>query len=111
MEHPELVDGEERSSVLLGKSSKRKHALIWEYGRNNSFFSFPKAPNKSPALACRDGNWKLLMNADKTQIELYDLNTDKNESNNLATIYPDIVNRLSQQIVKWLTNLPEYDKK
>lgn len=105
------LDGEDRSTVLLGKASKRKNALIWEYGRNNAFFSFPKAPDKSPALACREDNWKLLMNADKTSIELYDLHTDKNELNNLAAKHPEIVNRLSKQLLNWWTTLPPYEEK
>lgn len=101
-------DGEEKSSVLLGTPSGRKQALVWEYGRNNSFFSFPKAPNKSPALACKEDNWKLLMNADNTDIELYDLDTDKRESKNLAAKYPELVSRLSNKILSWWKGLPPF---
>ena len=108
---PQFFDGEDRSTVLLGRASKRKHALIWEYGRNNAFFSFPKEPNKSPALACRKDNWKLLMNADKTGIELYNLRNDKNETKNLAAEHPAVVKKLSVQLLNWWTSLPPFEKK
>src|SRR6185503_13345707 len=56
-------DGQDRSAVLLGKSSVRKGPLFWEYGRNETAFAYPKAPDRSPNVAVRDGKWKLLINA------------------------------------------------
>src|SRR5262249_4376208 len=73
-------DGEDRSAALLGAPAKgRARPLFWEYGRNEKFFAYPGAKNgagerdRSPNVAVRDGDWKLLVNADGGAAELYDL--------------------------------------
>ncbi len=106
LENDEQFDGENRAGVLLGEASPREKPLIWEYGRNNSYFNFPKAPNRSPALAYREGSWKFLMNPDKTSIELYDLTHDRSESDNIAKQHPDLVKRFSETLLSWWQSLP-----
>ena len=41
-------------------------------------------------MAVRDGDWKLLVNADGTGAELYDLAADPREARNLAADKPDV---------------------
>ena len=48
----------------------------------------------------RDGNWKLVSYYDK-RWELYDLDGDRSESNDLAKRHPEIVKRLNQAYVNW----------
>ena len=48
----------------------------------------------------RDGNWKLVSYYDKSW-ELYDLDEDRSESNDLAKRRPEIVKRLDQAYSKW----------
>jgi N-acetylgalactosamine-6-sulfatase len=57
-------------------------------------------------LAIRDGRWKLLMNPDRSRIELYDIPKDPTELDNLAAQHPNVVKKLSQQLLKWQKTLP-----
>lgn len=104
----EQFDGEDRAGVLLGDASPREKPLIWEYGRNNAFFNFPKEPNRSPALAYREGSWKFLMNQDKSSIELYNLANDRNESKNIAEHHPNLVAKFSEKLSLWWQALPRF---
>jgi arylsulfatase A-like enzyme len=100
-------DGKDESQVLLGKSSKKSRTLYWEYGRNNESFSFPKGRDRSPNLAIREGNWKLLMNFDGTGIELYNLETDKNETTNLVSKNPKLAEKLKTKLLAWRNSMPK----
>src|SRR5690606_20260960 len=60
LEVDEPFDGENRAMVLRGEASPRKNPLLWEYGRNNAFFNFPQAPNRSHSFTYREGLWKFL---------------------------------------------------
>ena len=100
-------DGKDKSHVLLGKSSKERRTLYWEYGRNNESFSFPKGLDRSPNLAIREGNWKLLMNFDGTRTELYNLETDSRETNNLVSENPKMAEKLKTKLLKWRKSLPK----
>jgi arylsulfatase len=50
--------------------------------------------------AVHDKNWKLVSLRDKSW-ELYDMTTDRTELNNLATQYPDVVQKLSTRWNHW----------
>ena len=99
-------DGEDLSAALLGKPAARTKPLFWEYGRNNTSFFFPDAPDRSPNVAMREGNWKLLINADGTAAELYDLAADPNETKNLAAEKPDIAKRMTEATLAWRKAMP-----
>jgi arylsulfatase A-like enzyme len=99
-------DGQDLSNVFLGKSATRKHAMFWEYGRNNTSFNYPHGRDRSPNVAVRDGNWKLLINADGTGAELYDLARDRNEETNVAESNPKVTRRLSKAALDWRKSLP-----
>ena len=101
------LDGEDRTSVWLSHASTRVAPLFWEYGRND-FFSFPKEVNRSPILAMREGKWKFLMNVDETNMELYDLQKDKQERQNLADMHPRLVQRYKNALSNWRNNLPKF---
>jgi arylsulfatase A-like enzyme len=99
-------DGEDLSPALLGKAVTRTKVLFWEYGRNDKSFAFPKGADRGPAVAVREGNWKLLVNADGTRAELYDLAADPNEARDLAGTRPDVARRLTALAVAWRKSLP-----
>jgi hypothetical protein len=80
--HP--LDGEDVSDVLLGKDRPRTKSLMWEW----RFKIFGYKINCSPRLAIREGKWKLLMNPDRSRVELYDILKDPMEVDNLATDTP-----------------------
>jgi arylsulfatase A-like enzyme len=97
-----ILDGEDASDIFLGRSRSRTRPLTWEWRFNIAGEPF----HKSPILAIRDGNWKLLFNPDKSRIELYDLPKDPTQLNNVAEHHADIVERLSKQALEWQATLP-----
>ncbi|MEO6785767.1 MAG: sulfatase-like hydrolase/transferase, partial [Chthoniobacteraceae bacterium] len=108
-------DGEDLSAVFRGAKSPRTKPLLWEYGRKPPSadtkgiraFPYPREPDaKSPNVAIRDGDWKLLINADGTGAELYNLANDRNETHSLAAEKPDITQRLTDAALAWRKSLP-----
>lgn len=107
-------DGEDMSAVFKGEKRPRQKSLLWEYGRKpgeagkvKGGFPYPKEPNaKSPNLAIRDSGWKLLINDDGTQAELYDLGKDPNETTNCAADEPEVTARLKKTVLDWRASLP-----
>ena len=100
-------DGEDMTAALRGETPARTKALFWEYGRNATSFAYPKDDkHHSPNLAVRDGSWKLLVNADGTGAELYDLSKDVNETRNVAAEQPELVKRLAERVLAWRKSMP-----
>ena len=100
-------DGEDLSEALSGKAPRRTKPIFWEYGRNATAFAYPPvAGDRSPNVAVRDGDWKLLVNADGTGAELYDLATDPNEAKSVAADRPEVVGRLKVMALEWRKRLP-----
>lgn len=96
-------DGEDMSATLLGKLKERTKPLMWEW----RFRVVGDMAHKCPMLAIRDGKWKLLMNPDRSRIELYDIPGDPTELDNVAGQHPEIVKRLSEKLLKWQKTLPK----
>lgn len=96
------ADGEDMSEALLGTPSKRRKPLMWEW----RFRVFGERVHRCPMLAIRDGRWKLLMNPDRSRIELYDIPSDPTELNSVADRHPDVVERLSERVLAWQKTLP-----
>ena len=82
--------------------------MFWEYGRDSSYLQPAEHHDRSPVLAIRQADWKLLMNADGTDLQLYNLAEDRNEKNNLAQKHPNITGTLSLQLMQWKDSLPNY---
>jgi N-acetylgalactosamine-6-sulfatase len=96
------LDGEDMSAALRGQSSARTKPLMWEWR-----FRIAGEPfHQSPQLAIREGPWKLLMNPDRSRVELYDVKQDLVQLNNLSAKHPDVVERLSKQVLAWQKELP-----
>lgn len=100
------LDGENLSPALIGKRASRRAPLFWEYGRNTESFAYPQGKDRSPNVAVRDGKWKLLINADGSGAELYDLNKDIAEANNLVEKETAVAKRLSRAALDWRNSLP-----
>lgn len=101
-------DGIDRSGVLLGKPSLRKKEMFWEYGRNDIAYNYPKGNDRSPRLAVRSGEWKLLMDADGSKVELYNIVKDSAETTNLIATEEKITKTLSGKLVAWWKSLPGF---
>lgn len=81
--------------------------LLWEYGRNEKAFAYTSVKgDRSPAVAVREGVWKLLVNADGSGAELYDMAADPKEATNLAASRPEVARRLADKAVAWRKSLP-----
>lgn len=108
-----ISDGEDMASVFKGTPRERDRPLFWEYGRKPvtkgqgiRTFPYPKEVGaKSPNVAVREGTWKLLVNADGREAELYNLNTDPKETTNLTEREPERAARLKQMALKWRTEM------
>jgi arylsulfatase A-like enzyme len=96
------TDGEDQSALWLGREAARKRPLLWEwrYGMPGHLI------DKSPTLAIRDGDWKLLVNHDGSRLELYDIAKDPMELNNVAQVHPDVADRLRRVVADWAGTLP-----
>lgn len=94
------LDGLDMSRTLTGKQKTvRKQPLFWEFGKQ--FVKDSNREGKSPNIAMRDGDWKLLVNYDGTQVELYDLYNDVNETTNVADEYPKITEYMKKAALEW----------
>jgi N-acetylgalactosamine-6-sulfatase len=71
------LDGQDVSDVLLGAERERKEPIFWQG-------------------AVREGKWKLVKN------ELYDLESDPSEQNNLAGKEPERAERMQGLLQAWL---------
>lgn len=108
-------DGEDLSAVWKGGKRSRTTPLLWEYGRKPAVdgpgkiraFPYPNEPDaKSPNVAIRHGDWKLLVNAGGNGTELYNLAADPNETNNLANTESEIAKGLKKAALDWRHSLP-----
>lgn len=93
-----VSDGIDESAVLLGQKQKTTKDIYWYYNNN----PVPgKKENISPKLAMRSGKWKLLMEPDGSNTELYNLETDHRETTNIATKELAVTKVLSSKLSNW----------
>ena len=97
------LDGESRADCFLGNSNARTKSLMWECRHEIPGHVL----HKSPQLAIRDGQYKLLLNPDKSWVELYDILTDPREMNNITEKFPKMMETLSKKLLVWKASLPE----
>ena len=99
------ADGENMAAALLGNPTVRKQPLFWEYGRNNESFRYPAGRDRSPNLAMRAGAWKLLVNADGSGTELYNVATDSSEQTDVSHQQPKLVATMKPKLLAWRAKL------
>lgn len=91
------ADGVDLGAALAGQASSRGAAVCWQN---------PTANRRGPSLAIRDGDWKLLMEQDGTEVQLYDLARDAAETTNLAGAEPARAADLRGRLLAWFRSLP-----
>ena len=96
-------DGEDVSDLLAGKLRPRNAPLFWEWRFNIAGEPF----HHSPMLAIREGDWKLLLNPDRSRVELYDIPRDPTQLKNVAEKHPELVERLTKEALDWQATLPK----
>jgi arylsulfatase A-like enzyme len=89
-------DGEDVSSIWLGKDRPRTRPLFWKTNAVRS------------DIAIRDRDWKLFYpTRNRGETELYDLSVDPRESMNVAAKHPEVVKELTAKVEKWKATLPK----
>lgn len=85
---PKGIDGISFLPTLLGKAHQKQHEyLYWEFHEN-----------PTTAQAVRMGKWKAIRHSPHGQLELYDLNQDIGEQNNVADDFPEIVTKMKSYL-------------
>ena len=82
--------------VLKGAPSLDRQFLVWHFPHYHG-------SAWTPGSAIRAGRWKLIEFYDKEEIELYDLENDQEERNNLAKEMPDKAKELRQRLRSYLS--------
>lgn len=80
------LDGKSLVPSFLGQTSEDHETLYWEHHNNR---------------AIRQGQWKAVYEKETETWELYDLERDRTEMNNLAADYPERVAAMSEQWQVW----------
>lgn len=87
------LEGKSMINIFKG-STTGNDTLCWEHEGNK---------------AIRASNWKLVYELELNEWELYDLKTDRSETNNLSNKYPDKVKQLKSAHDKWCSKVGVVD--
>jgi arylsulfatase A-like enzyme len=94
-------DGENVLEAWGGRPiAARRQPIFWEWRGGGG------PPDGWARLAIREGRWKLVLNADGTRAELYDVVADRAERTNLAAGHAELVARLKRAVLAWQATLP-----
>ena len=92
---PDLLDGYDITELLGGDEQDIRPDLFYWHEPNFWLRSGPES-------SIREGKWKLIYFYATQQWELYDLNADIGEKNNLLREFPEISDRLARKLMKHL---------
>lgn len=104
-----IIDGENILPTLLGKTSKSRQSPIF-WARPPDRKNYRGFDEPLPDLAMREGDFKLLCDFDGQRPELYNLNKDPEESNNIANTYPEKVENMVNEVTAWYEKMPQLDE-
>lgn len=100
---PAAIDGKDVSPYLTGNSSfTRPEPLLFHYP--HIWYSNYIARNNGYEMhsSMTDAGWKIIHYYEGSRWELYNLNTDLGEANNLAASRPDLVMQLGRKMIRML---------
>jgi arylsulfatase len=80
------LEGVSLMPALQGRPLNRPDAIYWEHEGNR---------------AMRDGKWKLVAKGPRGRWELYDMQTDRTETRDLAGQFPDRVTQMAERWEAW----------
>ena len=87
------LDGKSILPALKGETDKLHDELYWSSG------------GEKGKWAIRSGNWKLV--AEKKRVELFDLEKDLSETEDLSAKHPQVVSELTTKYNAWLDEMAE----
>ncbi len=82
------VEGKSLVPIFHGKQREGHDALYWEFGGNR-------------AVRIQQGKWKLVWDRTIEEWELYDIEADRTEMNNLAESHPEQVRKMIALYSQW----------
>ncbi len=88
---PAQTNGLSFLPTLLNQDQKNHEFLNWEIQLSGWFQTLPDGGFRQ---SCRIGDWKGVRYGINSKMELYNLDDDISESNNIALKYPKLVNRM-----------------
>lgn len=99
-------DGIDVSKILLGEKSEiREKPIMWLRPSGIT----DKNGSDLPDLAIRQGDYKLLVNTDGSNVELYNLIEDEAETTNIVLKHPKLVKKLKEEVLNWYSEVPQMD--
>ncbi len=87
-------DGLNIGSLLSGETELKREALFWHYPHYHT-------EGARPYSAVRSGNWKLIRFFEDDHYELYNLEDDISETENLVDSYPKKSGELKEMLFAW----------
>ncbi|MFM8571724.1 MAG: sulfatase [Pirellula sp.] len=88
-------DGVSLMGLIQGTSTLERRSLFWHYPHYNEH------PSSVPCSAIRRENWKLIESFDPEQVELFDLEKDIGETQNLADTHQELVASMLDELEQW----------
>lgn len=88
-------DGENLLPILFNFKILNRNLLFWHYPHYHG-------SGWTPGSALRKDNWKLIMFYEDSHTELYDLQNDPGESNDLSSQFPKLTVELKNQLYEML---------
>ncbi len=104
-------DGENVTPALLGWKYHREKKLFWYYPKAYSVWG-PVADSSLP-FAIRDGDYKLILNPDNENVELYkvDFDSDPSELKEISSTNGELVRKLKEFSLALIRSFPIPDNK
>ena len=97
---PAGVDGIDVSAAWRGRVLTKRPDLYTHIARPAAERAF------GPHYSIRSGPWKLLMDADGSAVELYDVERDPQEKRDRTATAPQVASRLKAKLSGWIARLP-----
>ena len=94
----ERLEGVDLSPLLAGAAELPERSLFWHQPHQWG----ASGPGIAPYTAIRSGPWKLIYFHESTRLELYDLDRDLGEVDNVAQAHPEIVHELASKMQGWI---------
>ena len=96
------LDGQSYANTLLNKSQTPRPAMFWHFRTQGHLARVCGTPS---GTVINDGKHKLINWYDSGNIELYNVNKDFGETNNIADKKPKVTQRLMTELQAWQDNM------
>jgi arylsulfatase A-like enzyme len=98
----QLLDGESIVPLLTRSGKLKRKAIFWHFPAYlEANYGWKGVWRTTPAGAVRKGNWKLIEYFEDGTLELYNLENDIGEQNNLAAKMPKKTKQLHGLLKNW----------